>query len=135
MNLEPVDLLMVQSETADDRVRVEKFLPCGAQPCVGGERLIRLEPSSDRPLRHLKVCPLAEDSLRICQRVAEVERGNSVKNGLEGVGFTLARFGGESDQAFCALKYLQRPQPIASLSFPDCVLRSALRAMRIFLLG
>src|SRR5439155_14363335 len=109
VNLEPVDLLMVKSETADDRVRVEKFLPCGAQPCVGGERLIRFKPSSDRPLGHLKACPLAEDSLRIRQRVAEVERGNSVKNGIEGVGLALARFGGESDQAFSALKYLQRP--------------------------
>src|SRR5207247_4661000 len=89
----------------------------------------------DRPLGHLKACPLAEDSLRICQRVAEVEHGNSVKDGLEGVGFALARFGGESDQAFSALKYLQRPQPIASFSFPDCILRSALRALRILLMG
>ncbi len=30
VNLKPVDLLMVQSETADDRVRVEELLPCGA---------------------------------------------------------------------------------------------------------
>src|SRR5438445_13539772 len=98
---------MVKSETADDRVRVKKSVSCRAQPCVGGEGLIRSEPSSDRPLRHLKACPLAEDALRICQRVAEVESGDSVKNGLEGVGFALARFGGESDQAFSALKYLQ----------------------------
>ncbi len=76
--------------------------------------------------------PLADDSLRICQGMTEIEGGNSVKNRLEGVGFALARFGRESDQAFCALKYLQCTQSIASLSFPDCVLRLALGATRIF---
>jgi len=75
---------------------------------------------------------LAEDALRICEGVAEIEGGNSVKNGLEGVGFALARLAGESDQAFCALKYLQRAQPIASFPFPDCAFRLALGATRIF---
>jgi hypothetical protein len=88
------------------------------------------EPSSDRPLRHLEVCPLAKDSLRICEGVAEIEGGD----GLEGVGLALARFAGEAEQAFCALKYLQRPEPITPFSFPDGVFRLALGAARIFLL-
>jgi hypothetical protein len=77
---------------------------------------------------------LAEDSLRIGESMAEIEDGNSVKYGLKGVGFALAGFAGESDQAFCALKYLQRAKPIAPFSFPDRVFRLALRALRIFLL-
>ena len=53
--------------------------------------------------------PCVENALRICERMAEVEGGDSVKNGLQRVRFALACVTGESEQTFCALEYLQRP--------------------------
>ena len=96
VDLEAVHLLVEEGEAPDYCVRMEQFPSCGAQPCIAGEGLVLFEPSSDGPLRHLEMSPLAEFSLRICESVAEIEGGNGVKNCLEGVGLALARCAGES---------------------------------------
>lgn len=134
VNLEAIHLLMVESEAPNDRLRIETFLSCGAEPGVAGKGLVLFKPSADRPLRHFQMCPLADNPLGIGDWVAEVERGNGLKNRLEGIGLALAGFVRESGQAFSTLKYLQYPQAIASLSFPDRIFRLALWATRIFLL-
>ena len=60
-------------------------------------------------LGHLQMRPCVENALRICERMAEIEGGDGFENGPKRIRFALASVAGESEQTFCALKYLQRP--------------------------
>jgi len=81
------------------------------------------------------VKPSAEDGLRFCERVAELERGYRLKYDPEGVSFTLPWRAGEAVQAFRATKNLQNLQTVSTLAFSDCVLAPALGAHGILLWG
>src|SRR5882762_11827376 len=59
---------------------------------------------------------LAQECLRLRERVTEVEHGNAVADDFERIGLVLGGGAGETVQAFCALKDLQGLQAVAAFA-------------------
>jgi hypothetical protein len=108
VHLKTINLAMMECMRANDAVRRVEASSLGAQASVGRQRSVFGKPGADGSLRDTAVKSPAEDGLRFCERVTEVECGNGLKHEPEGVGFIPPRRAGKAVQAFRATKDLQR---------------------------
>ena len=128
MDLMAIDLLMIEVDGPDDRLRSKEFLPIGSQARVGCERPVFCQPGTDRALGDVPVETCVQQSLGFGERVAEVERRDSLEDEPEWVRLVLRWSAGETVQAFGALENLMDLQTVAALAFLDGALAPALRA-------
>ncbi len=73
MQLETVDLLMMESMRAQESFGPEEFSALKPETGVRRERTVFVQPGTDGALGDLAVISPAQDSLRLGERVAEVE--------------------------------------------------------------
>jgi hypothetical protein len=119
MYLEAVDLLVMKCIGAYDGIGAKEFSTRTAQACVGGERPGCGEPRAYGALWNVAMETLAKECLRLGERVAEIERGDALKDEFQRIGLVLAWLPGEAVQAFGALEDLQGLQAISSLALSN----------------
>jgi hypothetical protein len=133
--LEPVDLLVLHREGADDLARLKEPLPFKSQAGVGGEVLVVRDPLREGALRNCEAESLLEYALRLAQRVAEIVGRDGFEDDLEGVGLSFAGVVVESAVALGAGEYVDCLQAVSPLALSDRELGAALRAWRRRLAG
>lgn len=77
---------------------------------------------------------LSHDSLRIGDRVFEIERGDSVEDCIERISLVFAGCASEAMQTFAAAEHLQGAHAVAPLAFLDGVFAAALWTDRVWYL-
>ena len=135
VNLKPVDLLVLQRHAPDEPRWPEEFFPGTTPPPIRRERFVSAQPGTGGAFRNIDVCPVAQDALRIGQRMTEVVRRDGFKNCLERIGLMLAGFADEAMSALVALEEWSSSQTIAALAFLNDVGSFAGRTGRILLVG
>ncbi len=126
---------MFHREAADEGARREESVAGAAEPRIGRERLVGLQPGADGALREVKMGASAQDALGVGYGVAEVEGGDGVEDELEWVGSVSSRAGGEAVLALGALEKGKRLQAVATPAFLYRIVRLAFRADGVFLFG
>ena len=135
MDLMAIDLLVIEVDGPDDRLRSKEFLPIGSQARVGRQRPVFCQPGTDRALGDVPVEACVQQSLRFGERVAEVERRDSLEDEPKWVRLVFRWSTGKTVQAFGALENLMDLQTVAALAFLDGVFAAALWAHRVLLCG
>src|SRR5712692_5352224 len=128
MNLKTIHLLMMECTSAQDGRRREQLFARRTQARVGRERPVFCQPGTDRALGDVPVETCVQQLLGFCERVAEVERRDSLEDEPERVRLVFCWSTGETVQAFGALENLMSLQTVAALAFLDGAFAAALRA-------
>ena len=128
MNLKTIHLLMMECMSAQDGRRREQLFARRAQARVGRERPVFCQPGTDRALGDVPVETCVQQSLGFSERVAEVERRDSLEDEPEWVRLVFPWSAGETVQAFGAAVDLQRLQAVSPFAFLGGDLASAVRA-------
>lgn len=79
VDLMAINLLVIEVDGPDDRLRSKEFLPIGSQARIGCERSVLCQPGTDGALGDVPVEAGVQESLRFGCGVAEIER----RDGLE----------------------------------------------------
>ena len=96
VELESVDLAVLKFEHADDRFGCEESRAGASEPVICAKWTVGLEPVLERARGDLYMRSVSHDALGVCQRVAEVERGDCVEDDFERIGFIfIGSAGGE----------------------------------------
>src|SRR5713101_3545270 len=135
MNLKTIHLLMMKCTSAQDGRRREQLLARRTQARVRRERPVFCQPGTDRALGDVPVKTCVQSSLGFGERVAEVERRDSLEDEPERVHLVFRWGTGKTVQAFGALENLMDLQTVAALAFLDGVFAAALRAHGVLLCG
>ena len=125
MYLEAIDLLVMKCMGAYDGIGTKEFPARTAQAGVGGEWSVFGEPGADGALWNVAMEALAQETLRLGERVAEVERGGALEDDFQQIGSVLSGCTGEAVETFGALEDLQYLQTVAALPFLDGVRTAA----------
>ena len=94
VELESVDLAVFKFEYADDRFGCEESRAGASEPVICAKWTVGLEPVLERARWDFNVYFASHDALGVCQRVAEVERGDCVEDDFERIGFIFTRSAG-----------------------------------------
>ena len=129
-----IDLLVIEVDGPEDRVRSKEFLPIGSQASIRGERPVFCQPGTDRALGDVPVKTGMQQSLRFGERVAEIERRDRLEDESERIRLVLCWSTREAVQTFGALENLMDWQTVPALAFLDSVFAATLWADRVWLL-
>ncbi len=128
VDLMAIDLLVIEVDGPDDRLRSKEFLPIGSEASIRSERSIFREPGTDRALGDVPVEASVQQSLGFGERVAEVERRDRLENEPKWVRLVFRWSAGETVQAFGALENLMDLETVPALAFLDDALAPTLWA-------